>query len=313
MFQNTDKPDGAAFVDLIDTLLALPDNSVTDSKVPDGALSITKLTPGSAFQLPRTTADALSVEWFDALSNQIPVTQVSHGFSAGDVLTVNNLGQLVLAKADALSTAQVVGIVKEVVSVNQFILANSGLLTGLPFAVTPGSWHYLSAATAGTISTTAPSSSGEYVTPVLFGLSANSGFAMIQKATSVVSGSGTFDPVYLASPVTIATGNHAAFTTLDLDALVPALASTPFRFGIFQLDARATGNNSPRFFMRTNSLAPSHLCSYLESDDGDAGVAPDTSGYPFFHPVDPGAPKSIQIQNTSSYNSCTLSLIGYIP
>lgn len=312
-FQNTDKPDGADFVDLIDTLLEIQDNSVTDAKVPNGALDVMKLTPGSPFQLPRTTADGLSVEWFDALSRQIPVTQTSHGFTVGAALTVDSFGQFVLAKADALSTSQVVGIVKEILSVNQFILSTSGLMTSLPFTTTPGSWHYLSPTTAGIITTTAPSGSGEYITPVLFGLSANSGFVMIQKAASVVTGSGTFDPVYLSSPVTIATGNHAAFTTLDLDALVPALAGTPFRFGIFQLDVRATGNNSPRFFMRTNGSSPSHLCSFLESDDGDDGVAPDTSGYSFFHPVEPGAPKSVQIQNTSSYNSCTLSLIGYIP
>jgi len=307
-FQNADKPDGADFVDLIDTLLEIEDSSVTADKVPNGALPITKLTPGSPFQLMRTTADGFATQWFDALSFQIPITQVSHGFAVGDVLSVNVSGQYVLARADALATAQAVGMVKESVTVNQFILSTAGLATSLPFAVTPGSWHYVSPTTAGDLTTTVPSSGGEYVTPVLFGVSANSGLIMLQKAVSVNTGSSFFDPVYLASPVTLTTGDHAAFTTLDIDALVPALAGTPFRFGIFQLDVRATGSNGPRFFMRTNSSSPAHLCSYIE-----ASTAPDTSGYSFFHPVDPGAPKSVQIQNTSSYSSCTLSLIGYIP
>ena len=313
-FQNADKPDGSDFVDLIDTLLEIEDDSVTASKVQNGALPVSKITPGQAFQLIRTTSDGLSTEWFDSLSNQLPITQASHGFSVGEVLTVNGAGQFVRAKADALNTSQVVGIVKQVISVNQFIISTAGLVISLPFTVTPGSWHYLSESTAGVITTTPPSGSGQYVTPVLYGVSSNSGVLMIQKSVSVVTGTGTFDPVYLAIPVVLAVGDHGSFTTLNIDALVPAVAGTPFRFGIFQLDVRAIGNNGPRFFMRTNPSLPSHLCSYIQSDVGDSDTAPDTSGYSFFHPVDPGGPnKSVQIQNTSTYDVCSLSLIGYIP
>ena len=310
-FQNADKPDGSDFVDLIDTLLEIEDDSVTASKVQNGALPVSKITPGQAFQLIRTTSDGLSTEWFDSLSNQLPITQASHGFSVGEVLTVNGAGQFVRAKADALNTSQVVGIVKQVISVNQFIISTSGLVISLPFTVTPGSWHYLSESTAGVITTTPPSGSGQYVTPVLYGVSSNSGVLMIQKSVSVVTGTGTFDPVYIA-PVTLTTINHLAFTTLDIDSLVPLLAGTPFRIGIFQVIANTNNNRQPQLLVRTSGATFAYTVAYIYSND-EAGVeAPDSVASQFFLPVTSG-PKSIQVMNTSIFNSLTLSLVGYIP
>ena len=311
-FQNADKPDGADFVDLIDTLLNIPDGSVTADKVPDGELPVTKLEPGSPYQLIRTNDDASAVEWFSATSNQIIVTQTLHGFVAGEVVTVDATEVYILAQADTFDTRQAVGIVLSVPDANTFILATSGLVTGLPFTVTPGVWHYLSASAAGDLTTTAPSAGGEYVGAVLFGVSSNSGVLMIQESKSVVTGTGTFDPVYI-TPELLATGNHTSgFTTIDIDSIVPALAGTPFRFAILQIIARANNNDTPQLQIRKDSGSPTFTIMWLFSDDEDGVEAPDTAAYHQWFPV-VTSPKTFDIHNTSSFSSFNLYLVGYIP
>jgi len=311
-FQNADHPDGADFVDLIDTLLAIPNNSVTAAKIPNNELPITKLLPGTPFQEPRVRGDGTAVEWFDATSNQIVITQTSHGFATGDVLTISGASLFVKAKADTFNTRQVVGMVLSSIDTNHFVLATGGLITGIPFTVTPGVWHYLSATTAGVLTTTAPSSGGEYVGAVLYGRTTSSGFLQISEAKSVVTGTGTFDPVYI-TPVTLATGNHASFTTLNIDSLVPALASTPFRFAILQAVGLANNDDTPQLLIRKDNVSPTYTMMYLRSNDDDGIESPDSGAHQFLQQV-VTSPKTFDIRNSSSFSGgFTLSIVGYIP
>lgn len=69
------------------------------------------------------------------------------------------------AKADAIGTAEAIALGADAsiaaAGVGNFML--SGLLTGLS-GLTPGATYYLSAATAGAMTTTAPSATGQVVT-----------------------------------------------------------------------------------------------------------------------------------------------------
>lgn len=87
------------------------------------------------------------------------ITQAGHGFSVGNVLRAREpiVGTYIyqLAATTTEETAQVVGIVSQVIDVNTFELTLSGEITGLSSLLT-GYAYYLNSAVAGTLSTTSP-------------------------------------------------------------------------------------------------------------------------------------------------------------
>lgn len=87
-------------------------------------------------------------------SSSLRVYTATHGFAVGDVLYYTG-SAWAKAKADATSTLAD-GVVSYVVDSNNFVLHMSGYVDGLS-GLSAGSTYYLSAATAGAITTTAPS------------------------------------------------------------------------------------------------------------------------------------------------------------
>jgi hypothetical protein len=84
------------------------------------------------------------------------VTQAAHGFAAGEALYYDG-STWVKARADAISTAEVLGIVESVPNVNKFVLVYQGKITGLSGLVA-GSVYFLSSSVAGSLTTVIPSS-----------------------------------------------------------------------------------------------------------------------------------------------------------
>ena len=82
------------------------------------------------------------------------VNQAAHGFTVGQVLKRSS-GAYALAKADTTANAQAVGIVTAVIDTGSFVLMMAGF-TGAFSGLTDGARYYLSAATAGALTTTAP-------------------------------------------------------------------------------------------------------------------------------------------------------------
>lgn len=103
----------------------------------------------------------------DATAVSFTVSQTGHGFVAGDV--VKNSGSAntyAKAQADSAANAEVVGIVTEVINANSFVLTTEGIVTeGVP-AQAAGSVMFLSASTAGALTTTEPSTLGEVSKPL---------------------------------------------------------------------------------------------------------------------------------------------------
>ena len=87
----------------------------------------------------------------------------SHGFVTGDVI-YRTSSAWAKAKADAASTIGTHMV--ELIDTNNFYAVQSGRLTGLS-GLTAGSWYYVSAATAGAITTTEPAV-GNYSNPIGF-------------------------------------------------------------------------------------------------------------------------------------------------
>jgi hypothetical protein len=102
------------------------------------------------------------------------VTQSSHGLAVGDVVRFNGTAY-VEAQANSAANAEVVGIVSAVASSGEFTLTISGEVTGLS-GLTAGEAYFLSAATAGALTATAPSSTGQVVKPVFIAVSTTSGY-----------------------------------------------------------------------------------------------------------------------------------------
>jgi hypothetical protein len=97
------------------------------------------------------------------------VRQSAHGFVAKDVLRHNG-ASWVKAQANTSANAVVGGIVLAVLNSSEFVLGTSGYIAGLS-GLTAGSVHYLSATTAGALTTTAPS----IICPVIIADTSSSG------------------------------------------------------------------------------------------------------------------------------------------
>ena len=101
------------------------------------------------------------------------ITQNSHGFSVGDILSFNGTSYA-KAKADSVSNAEVVGIVSSVVDSNNFKLVYSGYVSGLS-GLTAGEVYFLSDSTAGALTSTEPTTEGSISKPVLLAISSTEG------------------------------------------------------------------------------------------------------------------------------------------
>jgi hypothetical protein len=102
----------------------------------------------------------------------VEVAQSGHGFIIGDVLYFDGTNY-VKAKADAANTAEVVGIVSEVVDIDNFVATTAGYVeSGLELDVAgdplvAGSVYFLSADTAGGLTLNEPNVVGQVSRPVL--------------------------------------------------------------------------------------------------------------------------------------------------
>lgn len=133
------------------------------------------LIDGQFAQLP--AADTI-----DAPSSEVDVLVINNGgVSAAPICSpvyISGSGAFGLARANAGATEAAIGLVKDAsvaaaangaIQTDGLFTATTGewdAVTGGTGGLTPGSVYFLSSATAGRITTTAPSASGSYVRPL---------------------------------------------------------------------------------------------------------------------------------------------------
>jgi hypothetical protein len=107
------------------------------------------------------------------------VTQTGHGFAVGDVVRWSGT-EFVKAQADSAANADVVGIVASVTSADIFVLGLTDYLipSGL-VGLTPGAAYFLSAATPGLMTATAPTTIGQIRKPVAIAKTATSAWVQV--------------------------------------------------------------------------------------------------------------------------------------
>lgn len=153
-----------------------------------GALTGTAPTTPGVISKPQFVADSTTSGYFinyrgatvgtgsSSASDKVTigVVQVAHGFAVGDALYLNS-GTYTKAIATSAAAAEVVGIVSAVADADNFTLLTHGLITGLS-GLTAGSAYFLSPGSAGALTATIPTTSGQVVKPLLIANSTTSGY-----------------------------------------------------------------------------------------------------------------------------------------
>ena len=167
------------------------------------------------------------------------VTFNSHGFKVGNVVYLNG-STYALAKADASNTAEAIGVISNVVTVNIFEVTELGYLSGVDTtntveggaALTAGTVYFLSASTAGKLTATEPTTIGYVSKPMLIADGASSGYALNYRG-SVLGGTNARTQLNLASSSPTAIFNAASpslYTAGELTGWVQLGTSQKFYF-----------------------------------------------------------------------------------
>lgn len=152
-----------------------------------------------------TAASSGSVPAGNSISNSI--TQAAHGFSVQDAIYLSGALTYAKAKADNIATAEGVGIVSAVASANAFTITTAGYIPGLS-GLTAGTVYWLSDATAGLLTATAPTTPGNIQKPMFLPDSTTSGY-LINYRGEVIPAPG---------PVSVGSGgtNNTSFTAYSV-------------------------------------------------------------------------------------------------
>ncbi len=134
----------------------------------DTDTALTVFTPGPAGD-HYITAEYINSLWFIRDTFSVPavtkaVNQTTHGFSTKQAIW-NNAGTWTLARADAIGTSYVDGVVSTVVDANNFVVTLEGQFTTT--GLTGNVPYYLSDVTAGLLTTTSPTALTSFRVQVL--------------------------------------------------------------------------------------------------------------------------------------------------
>ena len=120
----------------------------------------------------------------------IDVTQSNHSLTVGMPVRVSGANQYAAAQANSAANAEVVGIVTSVASSSAFTMALAGEVTtnaAVPDSTSPGDIVYLSASSAGAVTTTEPSTAGQVSKPIGVITEANNKMIMLPFRGEVIS------------------------------------------------------------------------------------------------------------------------------
>jgi hypothetical protein len=169
------------------------------------------------------------------------ITQVGHGFNVGDILYLNG-STYTKAIATSAAAAEVVGVVSRNIDTDTFEITLSGEVTGLT-GLTAGEVYFLSASTAGLLTTTEPTVVGQVSVPVGVASSTTSLY-VAPKRGSVVGSSNARTQIALANNATTTVQNIAAYDAGELTGWVSITATTPLRFYVAaQFSKNGAANN----------------------------------------------------------------------
>jgi tartrate dehydratase beta subunit/fumarate hydratase class I family protein len=148
---------------------------------------------GASLQAVRVNAGETALEFYtpgagSASTVERDINQTTHGFSVGDWVYLSGT-TYTLAQADDIMSSEVVGIVSAVADADNFTLQFMGYISGLSGLVA-GEAYFISPTVAGTITSTAPSTVGQFVKPVFIADTTTSGYVFNMRGNEVVAAVG---------------------------------------------------------------------------------------------------------------------------
>ena len=198
----------------------------------------------------------------EAVTKQI--SQVSHGFSVGQILYLNG-STYALAKADAANTAESTGIVSNIFSADMFQLTEIGYAKGLS-GLTAGNVYFLSDTVSGALTATEPTVIGSVTKPMLLADSTTSGYVLNYRG-AVVGGANARAQFVLSNNATVTVQNVSLYEAGDLAGWVYIDAATRYRFYVnakwakngagtdYNINVMTTGDTPPLGFSMTITSA----------------------------------------------------------
>lgn len=194
------------------------------------------------------------------------VTQASHGFAVGDVLYMNG-ATYTKALNTAASTAEVVGVVSEIVDLNTFILTLAGEISGLvagsyvdgsgtPLGSLPatGEAVFLSQV-AGKLTLVEPTVVGSVSVPI--GVTSGSGTLYVApKRGVVVGGANARTQLTLANNTTATIQNVSGYDAGELAGWIYIDATTDYRFYVQAQFVRGADNNYDVSYQTSGDTPP---------------------------------------------------------
>ena len=165
--------------------------------------------------------------------SSIAVTQSSHGFAVGEALkSSGSNGAYAKAQADSAANAEVVGIVTVVTDSNNFTLTLNGMIriAGAVPNETAGTALFLSAGTAGALTATEPSTSGQISKPVAIVTTANTEMILVVYRGETISTGVTNWDVNGLELVLDADGDTTLHASTDDQIDVKISGADDFRF-----------------------------------------------------------------------------------
>jgi len=179
------------------------------------------------------------------------ITKPGHGLTDSDAGAPLYLSgsDYVKARADAVNTAEVVGLFESKIDDNTFILAMAGDVTVdvsvSGSALVPGTTYFLSPSVAGKITATEPTVVGQMSKPVGVAKTAST-LEFINMRGAVVGGSNVRTTIPLAQTTTNTVQNVSAYEAGELSGWVSIQATTPLKFYVqaqFSKNGAGTGYN----------------------------------------------------------------------
>jgi hypothetical protein len=109
-------------------------------------------------------------------ASHLVLTQPGHGFTVEQVVYLDG-ANYALANADAVPTAEAVGIVTTVIDVNSFVVSETGYVSTFA-GKTPGDVYFLSDVTPGLLTTVEPTTAGHVSKPMFIAATATAGWIL---------------------------------------------------------------------------------------------------------------------------------------
>lgn len=200
------------------------------------------------------------------------VSQTAHGFSVGNVLTYSGTNDTyAAAKADSAADAEVVGIVSAVADANDFTLLTEGMITTLT-GLTAGTTYWLSDSSAGSYTSTPPTTAGHINKPLMMAVDTTSavfknfrGEVIPSSSSSSVQGNNM-----------IVNGNFQCFTLggaifgTGSSSLAVAASTTEYTFDRWQVLTNA--NQASAVIQEEVSGFPNTVRARIQRNSGQTGT-----------------------------------------